>query len=1096
MQTPTRHCLGLSPVTTVSRWLARGLLALALPSLALAQEEFYHPELEWHTIETEHFRVHYHTGAERSGRVVAKIAEEVYGPVNSLYDYAPSGKVDFIIKDTDDISNGAAYFYDNKVEIYAPSMDFELRGTHNWLRNVVTHEYTHIVQIQASMKFGRTIPAFYFQWLNYESERRPDVLYGYPNVVVSYPISGFVVPAWFAEGVAQYNRAELRYDFWDTHRDMILRSYALDGTMLSWEEMAVFGKTSLGNESSYNAGFAFVSYIAQRYGEEAIREIARSLSSMTVWTIDAAIDRTVGKSGEKVYEEWRAALKEEYAARSSSVQAALREGEPLEVDRWDRVVDPRVIEQIESMHRPGAHVDEGLARPLAPPCCQANATVGFANLYPVFSPDGRKVAYTSAKGGDYFGLSSLFVYDFDSGKETLVRPGVRTAVSWSPDGSRLYYGKNTRDNPHWSLQFDIYEYNLTEEEERRLTRGRRASMPDVSPDGLTIVAVVNADGTSNLATMPTAGGELSILTTFSDGEQVYNPRWSPGGDRIIFDYSVKDGRDIASIGPDGTELTFLVNGPEDSRTAIFTPDGEAIVYASDHTGIFNLYSLDLQSGDREQITNVLGGAFYPTMNDSGDVIYSLYTSSGYKIYRLERPARLAPDEHPYVPLARVAPAPRAELLAMASGSIPQFDWPSLRSYDDTVLPATEDRPYKSVFSSISVVPFLRIDNYNPTSSGIELFKPGLYLYSNEILDKTGFFAGAAMNTRLERDLFLQFYYRGQIPLLYQIGLEPTASLELYNVTRKTEGLALIGNNELTLQSTLSLLEFDLALLQRAISQFSDVEFRFRHSRYTSILESFTIPESGLLVPSSSDLYFIGNDLGLQLRLDRIIPSRTSEINPTGRRIVLRLGYEFNKLQSTDSLGRLEYELASSGALLPLYTQYNYPRVELQWKEYLPVLFRDHTLSASIRGASILGPPVDDFFDFYAGGLVGMRGYPFYSLGGNELLVAGLAYRFPLIRNIDLRILHLYFDKLYASIYGDIGNAWTGAMPSLTEFRRDAGAELRLESFSFYSYPTRIFLSATYGFDRFTRTFSALGESVTYGGEWQIHFGVLFGFNVE
>jgi len=30
----------------------------------------------------------------------------------------------------------------------------------------------------------------------------------------------------------------------------------------------------------------------------------------------------------------------------------------------------------------------------------------------------------------------------------------------------------------------------------------------------------------------------------------------------------------------------------------------------------------------------------------------------------------------------------------------------------------------------------------------------------------------------------------------------------------------------------------------------------------------------------------------------------------------------------------------------------------------------------------------------------------------------------------------------------------------------AGAELRLESFSFYSYPTRIFFSAAYGFDRF------------------------------
>jgi hypothetical protein len=48
----------------------------------------------------------------------------------------------------------------------------------------------------------------------------------------------------------------------DSHRDIILRSYVLDGNILSWDEMSVFGKTSLGNESSYNAGFAFVYYLA------------------------------------------------------------------------------------------------------------------------------------------------------------------------------------------------------------------------------------------------------------------------------------------------------------------------------------------------------------------------------------------------------------------------------------------------------------------------------------------------------------------------------------------------------------------------------------------------------------------------------------------------------------------------------------------------------------------------------------------------------------------------------------------------------------------------------------------------------------------
>ena len=46
-----------------------------------------------------------------------KIADEVWDPICSLYDYQPD-KVHYIIKDIDDYSNGATYFFDNKIEIW------------------------------------------------------------------------------------------------------------------------------------------------------------------------------------------------------------------------------------------------------------------------------------------------------------------------------------------------------------------------------------------------------------------------------------------------------------------------------------------------------------------------------------------------------------------------------------------------------------------------------------------------------------------------------------------------------------------------------------------------------------------------------------------------------------------------------------------------------------------------------------------------------------------------------------------------------------------------------------------------------------------
>jgi len=1069
------------------------LCVLLSGTAARAQDEdFHHPELSWKTIETAHFLVHYHEGAERSARVVAKVAEEIYEPVTSLYEHTPTQKVSLIIRDVDDISNGAAYFYDNKIELYAPSMDFELRGTHNWLRNVVTHEFTHIVQIQTAMKFGRTVPALYLQWLNYESERRPDVLYGYPNVIASYPLSGFVVPAWFAEGVAQYNREELRYDFWDAHRDMILRSYALDGALLTWDQMGVFGKTSLGNESSYNAGFAFVSYVARRYGEEKLVEISRNLSRLTETSIDGAIRRALGKDGREVYDEWRRAITEEYRRRIAPVQALRREGKPLVFDAKAPVVDPSQIESNVTMQRPGVRFP---SRPGQLPCCTFNAAVGFANLYPSYSADGTKLAYTSTKGADYFSLSALFVYDFTTQQEKLIQPGVRTAVAWSPDGTKLYYAKNTRDNPHWSLQFDLYAYDLQTGKERRITRGRRASSPTVSPAGDRIAFVVTADGTSNLAVANTDGSGFTLLTPYATGEQVYSPRWSPAGDQIIFDYSIKDGRDIAVVHPDGSGLRSLMQGPEDTRSAVFTRDGKGIVYSSDRTGIFNLYLLDLSSGASSQLTNVTGGAFLPTVNSSGAVIYAGYTSGGYKLYQLDSLAVMPEGSFDYQCDGVPAPPVTSPILASAApaGGTRQFDWPALRAYDDTRVPELTGVPYKPRFTSLTVVPFLRVDNYNTKTRGIDLVKPGVYLFSNEILDKTGFFAAASLNLKMERDLFLQFAYRGKIPLFYNIGLEPVATAELFNVTRKTDTILSLPASSIPVDLTYDLLEFDFALRQPALSQFSDVELRYALSRYASVIESFVNPETDppTLVPGSRELYLIANTFTLTFRHDAIVPARTSDISPVGRKVVLRISRELNKFN-----GDGEYDVTSIG-LQPRYKTVNFTRAELQWREHLALPFGGHTLTGLLHGGAILGPEVDEFFDFYGGGLVGMRGYPFYALGGNRMAVVGLNYRFPLIQNIDVRVFSLYLDKLYASVFADVGNAWSDrTMPSLNTFKKDIGAEVRLESFSFYAYPTRFFLSAAYGLDRFDRYIRRLDQTVTYGKEWRFYFGVLFGFDLD
>lgn len=93
------------------------LLLLALFSTmglqAQTNPEFYdysYNHLQWYTIESEHFMVHFQEGNSRSAQVVSRIAEEIYDPITELYQHKPDSKVNIVLKDREDYSNGAAYF--------------------------------------------------------------------------------------------------------------------------------------------------------------------------------------------------------------------------------------------------------------------------------------------------------------------------------------------------------------------------------------------------------------------------------------------------------------------------------------------------------------------------------------------------------------------------------------------------------------------------------------------------------------------------------------------------------------------------------------------------------------------------------------------------------------------------------------------------------------------------------------------------------------------------------------------------------------------------------------------------------------------------
>ncbi|MCK5033395.1 MAG: biopolymer transporter Tol, partial [Calditrichia bacterium] len=115
---------------------------------------------------------------------------------------------------------------------------------------------------------------------------------------------------------------------------------------------------------------------------------------------------------------------------------------------------------------------------------------------------------------------------------------------------------------------------------------------------------------------------------------------------------------------------------------------------------------------------------------------------------------------------------------------------------------------------------------------------------------------------------------------------------------------------------------------------------------------------------------------------------------------------------------------------------------------------------------------------------------YYSLGGTKKLITTLTYRFPLMNNIDWQLFTIYLDKLYFGVFYDYGYAWDENELDFNDFKRDLGFQIRLDTFSNFLFPTRIFWEAVYPFDNITI------NNINYETDWRYYFGILFEFDIR
>lgn len=1024
--------------------------------------------LQWKTFESKYATVLYHDPLEKMAKRMAAVYDSVYVPVCEVYQYYPARQT-LILKDTDDYSNGAAYFFDDKIEIYATALDFPLRGNHRWLEDVISHEFTHIVQIQSAMKWNKRIPAFYFQYFGYEDVRRPDILYGYPNRLVSFPFLSITVPAWLAEGTAQFNVPGLYFDYWDAHRDMILRARTLDSTLLTYSQMMSFNKTSLDGETVYNQGYNFVSYLGKTYGLDAVKKLNESLRKKTLLTISSSMEDAFGKPGEDIYQDWVSELKAHYKKQLEPIKTEINQGQPF-------------------------------------------SETGFSNWADDYDSKTGNVLIRSNQKSDYFGQSVVILMD-STGKEIKrfdeIRANSRVRFfSWKGK-DYLLYSQISLPNRMQSKFSDLYLWDLKENETIRLTKEARLFSP-VWDGKQTLYAISNKNAEKSIVSIDISAlnPEKPDLTHFTDLTESYPETefhtldFDTTSQLLVTDFMQVHGRQLLIYNPASGAFTELPKTGHDNREPRWMTGGQ-FLFSSDETGIFNLYVMSLKSGKRTQITQVEGSIFQGLPVGNGQILGSVFTGYGFKVRKLPIEEKRLKPKVTY-PFVNNPASEGVETLALNSARIEPGNYKTSGYRLKTQNPISFYPVFRLdgyIKSDGSYFDNIRNKDYKKLSRNISRdLKVGTYAFSGDPLDWIQFSAGALINPGGEgdfrdwdRDIFLGINLAdpiipNQLPIRWAV--------DYFNLTRQAKNAAEIG---IGLDSVKTNVIYNLNQVEFSgivsINPANQLILKYAYSLYSTKIEGFVFPVSGVdtKFPASVDNYFMGHSFSFNYVLEALVPSKESSINPVGREGSLTVGAEKNEL--------LKDYVVKNGSISPVYSKFEILRYSLGYKEHIALPWFNNTLSFWIRQATTYGGNGESFFYNYAGGFSGMRGYPFYALGGYKMAHFQMSYRFPLIKNIDKSLKMIYFDRLYGSVFTDVGNAWNGDFNQSGKFKKDAGFELRLETSSYYLMPLRVFFSGTYGFDRFNVKLSenfetATGRTtVTYGREWQYHFGMLFNFDL-
>ena len=551
------------------------------------KNQIHYDRFDWHIYKTDHFEIYYYPEIEAHLERVAGYAESAYQQVSSDLKHDLAFKVPLILFKThsefeqENVVPGAAQ--EGVAAFAEPGRNrivLPLDEPPDALYGVITHELTHVFQFDI-------IP---------QSLLRRDL------------------PLWMSEGQAEYERG-----VWDPLDLMTVRDAAVADIVPKMSELEGYGNFN-NPRLIYNLGHAVFDFIESRSGKEGVRQFMFALRKSAIG------------GGDSAYEE----------------------AFQMKPDEFDQQFDRYLKERFKPFRDKERPADYG--RDLSPNPERTH----YSNALSIEpSPSGDLIAVATGNRRDQE-LDLLLVsakdgaivrnltrgFDKDRGFEYIAMPDRFNTVpwmSWAPIGDRLAYFVRTE-----KFRTLIVQNVLTGRTEQRieLKTVDEPESPNIAPDGRTVVFSALRNAIGDIYSLDLKTLEVTNLT--NDAFADYAPVFSPDGTFLVYLARVSGNEKIFRLDLDSRKKTQLTFGTQEEAAAKFV-DADTLIFPSTATdpakpvepnvarngNIYNLWTLNLKTGELRQYTDALGGVLSPavlTKTGPTRVAFVTYYKGDYSLH--------------------------------------------------------------------------------------------------------------------------------------------------------------------------------------------------------------------------------------------------------------------------------------------------------------------------------------------------------------------------------------------------------------------------------------------------------------------------------